>query len=186
MRSSRTSAVAIAILLLACAAVVQPAELVESVLAVVDGRVLCLSDVRAVERLDGVARDVALARLVDETLLFHEASRLPQSAVSGDDPASPDAARAGEDPAVRRALYRRAVIRKYVAFRFRPQVRVDEEAVRKLYAEEVVRGNAPAFEDAAPAIRERLAAQEVERRVADWVRDLRLAAVIRYNPVEPD
>ena len=178
--------VVLAVLLPVFAALVQPAELVERVLAVVDGRVLCLSDVRAVEHVDGVARDVALARLVDETLLFHEASRLPQSAVSGDDPEGAEAVRAGDDPAVRRALYRRAVIRKYVAFRFRPQVRVDEEAVRKLYAEDVVRGNPPAFEDAAPAIRERLAAQEVERRVADWVRDLRLAAVIRYNPVEPD
>jgi hypothetical protein len=161
------------------------AELVERVLAIVDGRVLCLSDVRAVERLDGVDREAALARLVDEMLLFHEAFRLPQSAVPGDEP-GPGEAPGVHDPAVRRASYRRAVIRKYVAFRFRPQVRVDEDAVRKLYAEDVVRGNAPAFEDAAPAIRERLAAQEVDRRVADWVRDLRQTAVIRYNPVEPD
>jgi len=158
------------------------------VVAVVDGRVLCLSDVRAVERADGVPVDSALVRLIDETLLFHEAFRLPQSAVSPAEEAAEIAATpaADGDPALRRALHRRAVIRKYVAFRFRPQVRVDEEAVRKAYAELVVRGNAPAFEDAAPAIREQLATQEVDRRVTDWVRELRLAATIRYNPPEPD
>ena len=78
------------------------------------------------------------------------------------------------------------MIRKYVAFRCRPQLRIDKDTVRKAHAEDVGRGNAAAFDEAAPVIRERLAAQEVERRVADWVRDLRAAAAIRNNPPEPD
>jgi hypothetical protein len=152
------------------------AELVERVVAVVDGRALCLSDVRAVERLDGVGRDTALARLVDESLLFQEAFRLPQAALAeGTDSA--------EDPAVRRAQHRRAVIQRYVDFRFRPQVRVEDDAVRQAYAQEAeTRPGGPDFETAAAAVRERLVAAEVAQRVDEWLRDLRATARIRYNP----
>lgn len=168
------SSAAVLVLLAAGAAA---GELVERVVAVVDGRALCLSDLQAVERLDGVARNVAIARLVDETLLFQEAFRLPLAAATED-------AREGEDDAaIRRARQRRAVIRRYVDFRFRPQVRVEEEAVRRAYVRETgVPAAGTAFEAAAPALRERLVADEVARRVEEWLRDLRAAARIRYNP----
>jgi hypothetical protein len=179
MRSS-----ALAALIVATATAAGAAELVERVVAIVDGRVLCLSDVHAVMRLDGGSGGMALTRLVDETLLFHEAFRLPQSALSAQEEASLLAE--APDTSMRRVLHRRAVIRKYVAFRFRPQVRIDEEDVRRAYAEEVDRGGAAPFDEAAPLIRERLISQEVDRRVADWVRDLRAASAIRYNPPVPD
>jgi hypothetical protein len=174
MRSERRAAALAAVM--ALAASLAPAELVERVVAVVDGRALCLSDVRAVEELDGVGRDVALGRLVDETLLFHEAFRLPQAALAENDGADGDAA-------VRRARQRRAVIRRYVDFRFRPQVRIEDEAVRQAYAVGSVADPAGAdFDRAAPALRERLVSAEVARRVEEWLRDLRAAARIRYNP----
>jgi hypothetical protein len=138
-------------------------ELIERVVAVVDGRALCLSDVRAVEALDGVGAPEALTRLVDETLIFHETFRLPQAALSADE----ERAVQDPDPARHRAHRRRSVIHKYVAFRFRPQVRIDDARL-------------------APAERERLIGEEVDRRVAEWLRDLRAAATIRYNPLEPD
>ena len=171
------SSVAVAVLCLAAAGA--PAgELIERVAAVVDGRALFLSDVRAVEMLDGLDRAAALARLVDETLLFHEAFRLPQAA-----PGAAGGVTEEGDEAVRRARHRRAVIRQYVDFRFRPQVRIEDDAVRRAYEEDVAQEPDEAgFAAAAPRIRERLTNAEVDRRVAEWVRDLRAAASVRYNP----
>ena len=176
MRSDRLAG-ALAGALLAGAGVAAAGELVERVVAVVDGRALCLSDRRAVQQLDGVDAETALVRLVDETLLFQEAFRLPQAAL-GD--SAPDT---GEPPAVRRARERRAVIARYIDFRFRPQVRIEDDAVRRAYARQA--GEPPegaAFDAAVPALRERLISEEVARRVDEWVRDLRAAARIRYNP----
>ena len=159
-------------------------ELVERVLAVVDERPLCLSDVHAIERLDGVDGNVALARLVDDTLLYHEAFRMPQAALTAAE--EEDAGtRAGTDAAMRRALRRRAVIRKYVAFRFRPQIRVDDDKVRRRYQETYGgKPDAPPLEGVAAELREALAAEELSTRVADWTRELREAAAVRYNPPE--
>jgi hypothetical protein len=172
MRSRVLAGAAAAVLAASAAA----GELVERVLAVVDGRALCLSDVRAVERLDGVERDTALARLVDESLLFQEAFRLPQAAIV-------ENAGSAEDAAVQRARHRRAVIQRYVDFRFRPQVRIEDDAVRQAYAQEAEEHpDGPGFETAAAAVRERLVAAEVARRVDEWLRDLRATARIRYNP----
>jgi hypothetical protein len=161
------------------------AELVERVLAVVDGRPLCLSDVRAVEQLDGLGRADALERLIDETLLFREAFRMPQSGTTAPEEASPKLV--GGNGSVRRALHRRAAIRRYVALRFRPQVRIEDEAVRHAYEETFGRGSGateetPSYESVAADIRERLLAREVANRVADWVHDLRAGAEVRYNP----
>jgi len=182
---SRRVATAVALALLLGATPSSGAELIERILAVVDGRPLCLSDVRAVASLDGVDLHTALTRLVDETLVVQEAYRLPQASLSPDEKRA--AAAAGETEGARRAAYRRAVIRKYVAFRFRPQVRIDDKAVRDAYEEERAGGSdAPPFENAEAALRERLAEREVQARVDDWTRDLRAAAAIRYNPPDPD
>jgi hypothetical protein len=159
-------------------------ELVDRVLAVVDDRPLCLSDARALASLDGVDEETALARLVDDTLLFHEAFRMPQAALSPDEEHAV-LERAGGDAARRRALRRRAVIRKYVEFRFRPQVRIDDEAVARRYQERYSgRADAPALENVASTLREELVAAELEVRIADWTRELRAAASVRYNPPE--
>jgi hypothetical protein len=161
-------------------------ELVERVLAVVGGRALYLSDVRTLQRLDSVDRETALGRLVDETLLFQEAFRLPQAALSESEERVVAAAAEG-DPSICRALHRRAVVRKYVYFRFRPQVRVEQETVHRAYQEEIAGlDDPPPFAAVEDELRERLTAREVEGRVADWVRDLRAAAAVRYNPPAPD
>lgn len=157
------------------------AELVDRVLAVVDDRPLCLSDVRAVQDLDGVGREQALTRLVDDTLLFHEAFRMPQAGLSADEERGV-VKEAGGDPARQRALRRRAVIHKYVAFRFRPQIRIDDDRLRRAYQETYAgQADAPPLEGVANALRERLVAVELEARVADWTRELRAAASVRYN-----
>jgi hypothetical protein len=164
--------------------------ILERVLAVVDGRPVMLSEVSLLERLRGVPRQAALDAVIDERLMFQEAARLPQAVVSAEDEqqayeslASRAPAEAGLLPEELRTLARReTAILRYVAFRFRSQVRIGDEAARAAYdAEFGGRADAPAFADAAPAIRERLASKQLDERIEAWVRELRAGAEIRYN-----
>ena len=136
----------------------------------------------------GDTEQAALDGLIDEQLMFREAARLPQAALTADEEerasracaAHVPAASADEEEQLRRLARRQAAILKYVDFRFRPQVRVSEEAVRAAYEAEG-RGEGGSFEEAAPAIRARLAEQDLSRRIEGWVKELRQAAQIRYN-----
>src|SRR5436309_14323080 len=105
-RAARTATIVLLSISCVLARAADGALLLERVLAVVDGRALYLSVVRAVEAVDRVSRDVALPRLVDETLLFQEAFRLPQATVIDRTPDGSDAV----DGATRRLAHRRAVI----------------------------------------------------------------------------
>jgi hypothetical protein len=165
-------------------------ELVERILVVVDERPLLLSDVRAMEVVRELDRGPALQASVDEHLMYQEAARLPQAAVSGDDvervlesllTSQPDLASRVPLPELRRLVRRQAVILRYVDFRFRPQVRVEEEELRAAWNEDY-RGQpeGPPFEEAAPRLRARLERQALDQRVEDWVEDLRGRADIRY------
>lgn len=178
MRSNRLRLLLVALALARAAG----AETLERIVAVVDERPIFLSDLRAVMSMDALAPRDALERVVDEMLLLREAEHLPQPApgpLTGT--ATPSRNAAAEDRAVRR----RAAIRRYVAFRFRPQVRIEDEEMRKAYAEEWgARADAPAFETIAGDLRERLVTAHVDDLVAAWVRDLRSAARIRYNPLD--
>lgn len=196
MRSRRPRPTLAAGGLLACALVpLARAEplLVERILAVVDGRPVLLSEVRLVERLTGQDRERALEALIDERLMFREASRLPQAALTTDEETRAlESLRARGGPAIaglaegdlRPIARRQATIVKYVEFRFRPQVRVDEQAVRRAYdlalSEGAVR---PEFEAVAPELRQRLAEEDLRQRIEAWVQELRRGADVRYNAV---
>jgi hypothetical protein len=147
---------------------------VERILAVVDGRPVLLSEVRVVERVTGQDRARALEELIDERLMFREAARLPQATVTEDEEARALQslfARAGPalsgvpEGDLRKLARRQASILKYVDFRFRPQVRVDDEVE--------------------PEAREALAAEDLRRRIEAWVKELRLGADVRYNAPSP-
>ena len=167
-------------------------EIVERILAVVDTRPLLQSEVLAFEAVRGVDRAQALEALIDERLMYGEAARLPQSAVSAEEEekalaslraqAGGRARGLGEDEL--RALARReTAILKYVHFRFLPQIRVDDAAVRKAYDAEAGAAGAPtSFEEAAPALRQRLVDHELDLRIEAWVKELRAGARVRYNP----
>jgi hypothetical protein len=198
MRSSarrRRAAVAAATALwtacaLAAAAGHAGAELIERILAVVDGRPLMLSEVALMERLRGVERGVALEALIDEALMFRDASRLPATLATTDDEERAYAAlreRVGADAArleggLRRLARRQVAILKYVEFRFGPQVRVDDEAARAVYgAEYQGRDDVPPFETVRDEIRERLHRAGLDEAVEAWVAELRAGAEVRYN-----
>jgi hypothetical protein len=157
-----------------CASLTAQPVLIESILAVVDGRPVLLSEVRAVERITGQERARALEALIDERLMFREASRVPQAAVSPEEEERAlqslrQRAAAAVDGVPERELRqvarRQVAILKYVEYRFRPQVRVE--------------ASVPAEE------RARRAEEDLQERIEAWVKELRAAAVVRYNEVPP-
>jgi hypothetical protein len=165
---------------------------IERIVAVVDGRPLLLSDVRAVERVRGLAEEAALEALVDERLMYREASRLPQAEVLAEEeqramaellerrPELGDSLSAAD---LRRLVGRQLAILKYVEFRFRPQLRVSDQEVRAAFEADPSAGDS--WEAAKQDVRERLERRALDERVESWVRELRGRADVRYVGREP-
>jgi hypothetical protein len=160
---------------------------VERVVAVVDGRPLLLSDLRAMERVRGLAEAAALEALVDERLMYLEAARLPQAEVlpAEEERAAeelrarrPELALAVSDADLRRLAGRQIAILKYVEFRFRPQLRVSDQEVRAAFEADPSAGDS--WEAAKQRVRERLERRVLDERVEAWVRELRARADVRY------
>lgn len=167
------------------------AEVVERIMAVVDGRPVLLSEVRLLARVRGETEKAALSALIDERLMFREASRLSQAAVTQEEEARvlaalKDKLRDGleeSEAELRRLVRRQLGIVKYIEFRFRPQVRVGDEAVRREYESRYASaGGAPPLSAVAEEIREALAERELSAKIEAWVKDLRSQAEIRENP----
>jgi hypothetical protein len=124
--------------------------------------------------------------------MYAEAARLPQGVVSTEEEEKAyesllsrggDRVKGLAEADLRTLARRETAILKYVHFRFLPQVRVEDSAVRKAYDEELGgRTGAPPFEDAAQEIRQRLVDRELDLRIESWVKELRAGAAIRYNP----
>ena len=168
---------------------------IESVVAVVDGRPLLLSDQRALEQVRGLPPPAALEALVDERLMQIEASRLPQAEVLPEEEEQatrellerrPALAPLVPAPDLRRLARRQLAILKYVEFRFRPQLRVSDEDVRAAFERDPSVGDS--LEQAREQVRARLERQALDERVEAWVKELRSRAEVRYvgrAPVEP-
>ena len=192
MRSRRTAALVLALVPVAPAAAQAPArtEILERIVAVVDERPLLLSDLRALQAVRGLAEPKALEAAIDERLMHLEASRLPQADVSPEEEdralallleTRPALRAAVPEADLRRLLRRQLGVLKYVEFRFRPQVRVSDEEVRKAWEEEQAgRPAGPALEDEQEAIRARLERQAIDERIEAWVKGLRARADVRY------
>jgi hypothetical protein len=168
------------------------AEVVERVLAAVDRRPILLSEVLALEAVRGFSRPAAIDALIDESLMFREAARLPTAAAAANrededlrqlisaHPGLPDRVSEAD---LRRIVRRQAVILKYVELRFLPQVRVGDDVVREVYeAENAGRADAPPLAAVAESVRERLVRRDLDARIEGWVKELRAGAEIRYNP----
>jgi hypothetical protein len=160
---------------------------------VVDGRPLLLSDTRAVARVRGVSEEAALELLVDESLMYEQASRTPQAGVPLAEEQAAGAELLQKRPALAsevtaaslsRLLRRQLAILKYVDFRFGPQVRPTDEELQRAYAEEYeARPEAPAFETVVEALRERFARQKLDLKVEAWIKELRAEADVRHVPL---
>lgn len=179
------------ILLLAASVSSAGAEVIERILAVVDGRPVTLSEVRLLARVRGEESKAALEVLIDERLMFREASRLSQAAVTREDEERALADLRGKlgsaepepEEELRRLARRELTILKYIEFRFRPQVRIDDEAVRHAYdSRYATESDIPPLAAVAEEIRGRLAERELTAKIEAWVKDLRSQAEIRENP----
>jgi hypothetical protein len=168
--------------------------LVDRIVAVVEGRPVLLSEVRVLEQVAQLDAERALEALIDERLMYREAARLPQAAVSAAEEdralqslrARAPAAAALPERGLRLLARRQATIVKYVEFRFRPQVRVDEDAVRRAYEDAWrARDDRPEFDAVAPDLRTRLAEEDLKQRIEAWVKELRAGAEVRYNVGSP-
>jgi len=160
---------------------------IERVVAVVDGRPLLLSDLRAMERVRGLQEEAALEALVDERLMYREALRLPQAEVLAEEEQRasqellerrPELEAAVSAADLRRLVARQIAILKYVEFRFRPQLRVSDQEVRAAFEADPSLGDS--WEAAKQAVRERLERRALDERVEAWVRELRARADVRY------
>jgi hypothetical protein len=170
-------------------------ELVERIVAVVDSRPLLLSDVRVLAAVRGLGEDEAVEAAVDERLMYTEAARLAEADVGDDEEdraeaalleARPQLRRSVPEADLRRLLRRQAVILKYIAFRFRPQVRVSDEEVRRAWAaEEAGRPGGVALEDAQDALRTKLERQALDEKIEAWVKELRARADVRRVAAPP-
>jgi hypothetical protein len=168
------------------------AEIMERVLAAVDKRPILLSEVVALEAVRGLARQAAVDALIDEDLMLREASRLPAAAAAAglEDKAyaellatRPELGARVAEADLRRLVRRQAIILQYVTLRFLPQVRVPDEVLREAYAAEYgPRTDAPSFAEASGPLRERLMRRDLDARIEGWVKELRAAAEVRYNP----
>ena len=156
-------------------------------MVVVDGRPLLLSDVSDLARVRGLAEEAALEAVIDERLMYQEASRLTQTEVLADEEERALAALLERKPALpaevgeaglRRILKRQITILKYVEFRFRPQLRVSDQQVRAAFESDPQAGES--FEAEKERIRERLERRALDERVEAWVRELRGRADVRY------
>jgi hypothetical protein len=186
----RPRVLALAAALWAGAAGARADALLERVLAVVEGRPVLLSEVRLLQSVRGLEERAALEELIDERLMMREAGRLAQSAVSAEEEEralallrATNAAARGASPAeLRRLVRRQTAIVKYIDFRFRPQVSVGDEDLRRAYEERYGgREERPPLEDVAAALREALTRKGLDQRIEAWVAELRGAADIRYN-----
>lgn len=165
--------------------------LVERIAAVVDGRPVLLSEVRLLQALRGVDRETAVSALIDEGLMLREALRLPQAAATPEDEEraleslrarAPNLTGVAHEE-LRLLARRQTVILKYIEVRFRPQVRVSEEDVRKAFDSEYASvPDPPPYEATTQSIRERLTEAQLNERVEAWVKELRSSASIRINP----
>ncbi len=179
----------------AAAPVAPAAETIERVMAVVDSRPLLLSEVRALALVRGLNENDALEEAIAESLMYAEASRLPEAEVLAEDETAALAVLVEREPAVRervpepqlrRLVHRQIAILRYIEFRFRPQVRISDEQVRREWeAEEVGRPSGLALEDAQDAIRARLERRALDERVEAWVGELRARAEVRVVPPQP-
>ena len=190
LKSLRQIALLALLLALGLRASAQPAAgstTIESVVAVVDGRPLLLSDQRALEQVRGLPPPAALEALVDERLMQVEASRLPQAEVLPEEEEQATLELLARRPALlpvvpasdlRRLVRRQLAILKYVEFRFRPQLRVSDEDILA-YPQERARSLLRVSEAPVP-----LAGHERSRFVLfrETVADLEHVAIIIGEP----
>jgi hypothetical protein len=165
---------------------------VERTVAFVNKKPVLLSDVQLTKTLLKIDEKIAVERTIDETLMFDEALRLITET-----PSEENVARAVQtlrekagpgftDAALRRKALAQLAISSYIELRLRPQVRVEDDAVRQAYNERVANDSqAPPYDILADAIRESLELKALDQKIEEWVASLRRGEDVRRVPERP-
>lgn len=165
---------------------------VERTLAFVGRKPVLLSDVGLTRVLLKLDEAQALERTIDETLMFEEASRLitqtpPEDVVVRAMQGLSEKTGAGFSfHALRRKALVQLTIANYIDLRLRPQVRVEDAEVRRVFNERVLNDpEPPPFNLVADAIRESLEQRSLDEKVEEWVASLRRREDIRRVGARP-
>jgi len=192
----RSRAPAILVLALVTSAfVTAPAfagTVVERTVAFVNKKPVLLSDVELTKALLKLDEKEAAERAIDEALMFEEASRLvteppPEDVVAPAVLSLREKAGPGfTEAALRRKALVQLAISNYIELRLRPQVRVEDEAVRQAFNQRVARDpQTPLFALVADAIRESLESRALDQKIEEWVASLRRRGEIRRVAPRP-
>lgn len=166
--------------------------IVERTVAFVNKKPVLLSDVELTRVLLKLDLKEATERAIDEALMFEEASRLvtetmPEEMVERAVRSLREKAGPGfTDLALRRKALVQLAISNYIELRLRPQVRVEDEAVRQAFNERVARDpQTPLFALVADAIRESLESRALDQKIEEWIAQLRTREEIRRVAPRP-
>jgi hypothetical protein len=174
-------------------------QLLDRVVATVNGSPITLTDVNAAVGLGLAQGEMAAARLqlIDRQLMLGEVARFappePDAATvdkevaalkahAGTNLAALMAATGLDDQRIRDLARDTVRIRAYVDQRFGTAVQVTDDEVERYYRENPQQftrdGILIPFEEAAPVARQRVAAARRDAAIAQWIRDLRIRAAI--------
>jgi hypothetical protein len=165
------------------------AEVIDKIAAIVDGRIITLSDIRLEHEIQVVLGDPAetneelLKSMIDRALMEEEMAQFPSLEVSDDEVDERMKAITdfhGVDPsAVRNAIVSKIQRRRYLELRYQQSIVVTNEEVEKEYEtdfvpEAVKRGvRVPELKDIEQVIRMILVEKKVSQEVEMSLRDLR-------------
>jgi len=184
----------------ACAA--QSGQVVDRIVARIEGEILTLSEVRELGRYQQLMQGASepqeklLDRLIDHWMIAREATsgRFPRpKSEEVDREIARLTAEAGgeeafrarllelslEEAAVRRLIESQMFLSRYLDYRFRPAVQVEPEQIETYYRDQLTpqlraRGETvPPLESVAERIRELLTQQEIDSRAGRWLADAR-------------
>jgi len=165
---------------------------VERTVAFVNKKPVLLSDVELTRALLKLDEKEAVERAIDEALMFEEASRLvsetpaPETLALAVATLQEKAGPAFTKAALRRKALVQLAISSYIDLRLRPQVRVEDEAVRQAFNERATSGSEPPpFDLVADAIRESLESRALDQKIEEWVASLRGREDIRRMTPRP-
>lgn len=166
--------------------------IVERTVAFVNKKPVLLSDVELTRALLKLDEKEATERAIDEVLMFEEASRmvtesLPEETVSRAVLSLKEKAGLEFSPAaLRRKALVQLAIANYIELRLRPQVRVEDEAVRQTFNDRVAKDpQTPLFALVADAIRELLESRALDQKIEEWIALLRGREEIRRVAPRP-
>jgi peptidyl-prolyl cis-trans isomerase SurA len=189
----------------------RPSETVDRIVARVEGDILLLSEVRELaayqQLVDGhsQSQEELIGALIEQWVVYTEAqeARFPTppaadmdaelARIQGSFP-SPQAYRdrlaaAGLTPqALRRIVERQLYLERYLDYKFRPAVQIDDEAITKYYQDELTpalqaRGQTPPpLDEVSDRIREVLAQRSISERANSWFEETKSRLQIEIPP----